>query len=292
VLVKRSLRALFTDPPDDPCGLAGLGSGNLVLYLVPSRALAAEVEGRLAQDLKGIAAEPVVVTGLYGGVDWGPTGVWIQTDRATIVICTFEKADALLRFLGILFLDHVRLVVVDEAHMVEQDQARLAGLEDGSSRAFRLEQLGARLLRARDDHGFRVLALSAVAARAAPALARWITGTPDPSPTTSSDCSTRQMLGRLEVNADGLYAIRYDLMDGRSLRFDDEHRLDTPFVSSLFPPLPPGAITSELGRRRNFHDWPRLLRWWLAKATLSSQPGPKEITDWYYFVDQNFIRTP
>jgi replicative superfamily II helicase len=138
------VQGLYADPPDDQVSLAGLGLGNVVLYLVPSRALAAEVENRLAQDLRGIAAEPVVVTGLYGGVDWGPTDAWIQTDRATIVICTFEKADALLRFLGILFLDRVRLVVVDEAHTVEQDLTRLAELEDGSSRAFRLEQLGAR----------------------------------------------------------------------------------------------------------------------------------------------------
>ncbi len=240
------VQGLFADPPEDPFGLAALGPGNLVLYLVPSRALAAEVEGRLAQDLKGIAAEPVIVTGLYGGVDWGPTDAWIQTDRATIVICTFEKADALLRYLGMLFLDRVRLVVVDEAHMVEQDQARLGGLEDGSSRAFRLEQLGARLLRARDDIGFRVLALSAVAARAVPALARWITGTPDASPTTSSYRSTRQMLGRLEVSSAGQYTIRYDLMDGRSLRFDDERRSDTPFVPSPFPPLP-GGIAADKG---------------------------------------------
>ena len=111
------VQGLFADPPDDPFGFAALGSGNLVLYLVPSRALAAEVEGRLAEDLRGIASEPVVVTGLYGGVDWGPTDAWIQTDRPTIVICTFEKADALLRYLGILFLARVRLVVIDEAHM-------------------------------------------------------------------------------------------------------------------------------------------------------------------------------
>jgi hypothetical protein len=239
------VQSLFAHPPDDPSGLVAVGPGNLVLYLVPSRALAAEVEGRLAQDLKGIAAEPVIVTGLYGGVDWGPTDAWIQTDRATIVICTFEKADALLRYLGVLFLDRVRLVVIDEAHMVEQDQARLAGLEDGSSRAFRLEQLVARLLRARNDQRFRVLALSAVAARAAPALARWITGTPDASPTTSSYRSTRQMLGRLEVSAAGQYAIRYDLMDGRSLRFHDERAADTPFVRTPFPPLPGGIAADE-----------------------------------------------
>jgi hypothetical protein len=240
------VQALFAQR-DLPLGLEDLGDlpGNMVLYLVPSRALAAEVEGRLAEDLRGIAADPVVVTGLYGGVDWGPTDAWVQTDRPTIVIGTFEKADALMRYLGILFLSRVRLVIVDEAHMVEQDRARLGGLEDGSSRAFRLEQLGARLLRARDDRGFRVLALSAVAARAAPALARWITGTHDASPITSTYRSTRQMLGRLEVNTTGEYTIRYDLMDGRSLRFDDERRADTPFVRNPFPPLPGGIATAE-----------------------------------------------
>ncbi|WP_077731544.1 DEAD/DEAH box helicase [Methylocaldum sp. 14B] len=239
------VQGLFADLSNDPFGLAGFGPGNLVLYLVPSRALAAEVESRLALDLKGITAERIVITGLYGGIDWGPTDAWIQTDHATIVICTFEKADALLRYLGVLFLNRVRLVVIDEAHMVEQDKARLDGLKDGSSRAFRLEQLGARLLRARDEHGFRVLALSAVAARAAPALARWISGNAEAFPTVSSYRSTRQMLGHLEVSTMGQYTIRYDLMDGRSLRFDDERRNDTPYVSHPFPPFPNGIDTTE-----------------------------------------------
>lgn len=240
------VQGLFADPPIANMELVDVVHGNLVLYLVPSRALAAEVESRLEQDLSGVATEPVVVTGLYGGVDWGPTDAWIQTDRPTTVICTFEKADALLRYLGVLFLKRVRLVVIDEAHMVEQDLARLAGLTDGSSRAYRLEQLGARLLRARNDHNFRVLALSAVAARAAPALARWITGTPNASPTTSSYRSTRQMLGRLEVSVSGHYVIRYDLLDGRSLKFEDESRSDTPFVRNPFQPMP-GGISSNDG---------------------------------------------
>ncbi len=241
-----AVQGLFADPPNNTFGFAGLAQGNLVLYLVPSRALAAEVEERLARDLKGIAADPVIVTGLYGGVDWGPTDAWIQTDRATIVICTFEKADALLRYLGVLFLDRVRLVIVDEAHMVEQDEARLSGLEDGSSRAFRLELLGTRILRARDTYEFRILALSAVAAHAAPALARWIDGNPDGSPTTSSYRSTRQMLGCLEVTSTGQYTIRYAFMDGRSLKFDDERRADTPYVRSPFPSLP-GGIDATAG---------------------------------------------
>lgn len=229
-----AVQGLFADPP------IGGGAANLVLYLVPSRALAAEVEGRLAEDLRGIAAEPVVVTGLYGGVDWGPTDAWIQTDQPTVVICTFEKADALLRYLGVLFLSRVRTVIIDEAHMVEQDEARLTGLGDGTSRAFRLEQLGTRLMRAREDHDFRIVALSAVAARAAPALARWVSDAPDAIPTSSSYRSTRQMLGRLEVRPSGQFAIRYSLMDGHSLKFDDERRDDSPFVPDPFPAVPGG----------------------------------------------------
>jgi DEAD/DEAH box helicase len=241
-----AVQSLFADPPNRSFDFMGLDQGNLVLYLVPSRALAAEVEVRLARDLKGIAADPVIVTGLYGGVDWGPTDAWIQTDRASIIICTFEKADALLRYLGVLFLHRVRLVIVDEAHMVEQEEARLSGLESGSSRAFRLELLGTRLLCARDTYEFRILALSAVAARSARALARWIDGNPDGSPITSSYRSTRQMLGCVEVTSAGQYTIRYALMDGRSLRFDDERRADTPYVRSPFPSLP-GGIDATAG---------------------------------------------
>jgi len=36
------VQGLFAAPPDDPSGLAALGPGNLILYLVPSRALAAK----------------------------------------------------------------------------------------------------------------------------------------------------------------------------------------------------------------------------------------------------------
>lgn len=213
---------------------------NLVLYLVPSRALAAEVETRLAEDLRGIAAEPVVVTGLYGGTDWGPTDAWVQVDQPAVVICTFEKADALLRYLGVLFLDRVRLVVIDEAHMVEQDPKRLQGLSDGTSRSLRLEQLSARLLRAKEEKSFRVIALSAVAAKAAPAIASWLAGDGEVGPVTSMHRSTRQMLGRLEVTRAGRFDIRYDLMDGRTLEFEDERADVRPFVPQPFGRVPGG----------------------------------------------------
>ncbi|WP_299913342.1 DEAD/DEAH box helicase [uncultured Paracoccus sp.] len=235
-----AVQGLFAERAD------AFSAENLVLYLVPSRALAAEVETRLAEDLRGVSAEPVVVTGLYGGTDWGPTDAWVQIDQPTVVICTFEKADALLRYLGILFLDRVRLVVIDEAHMVEQDPKRVQGLSDGTSRSLRLEQLSARLLRAKEEKGFRVIALSAVAAKAAPVIASWLAGDAETGPVTSTHRSTRQMLGRLEVTRLGRFDIRYDLMDGRTLEFEDERTDDRPYVPQPFRHLP-GGIDTEAG---------------------------------------------
>lgn len=219
---------------------------NLVLYLVPSRALAAEVETRFAEDLRGITAEPVVVTGLYGGTEWGPTDAWVQVDQPTVVICTFEKADALLRYLGTIFLDRVRLVVIDEAHMVEQDPNRADAVTEGTSRALRLEQLSARLLRAQDDKNFRIIALSAVAARAAPAIASWLSSDEDSGPINSTYRSTRQMLGRLEIARSGRFDIRYDLMDGRTLEFEDERKDDRPYIPRPFASVP-GGVDRGLG---------------------------------------------
>ncbi|RVM06130.1 DEAD/DEAH box helicase [Sinorhizobium meliloti] len=235
-----AVQGLFT-ARNDP-----LSPENIVLYLVPSRALAAEVETRFAEDLRGIAAQPVVVTGLYGGNDWGPTDAWIQIDRPAIVICTFEKADALIRYLGTLFLDRLRLVVIDEAHMVEQDPNRPSGIADGTSRSLRLEQLTTRLLRAKQEKGFRLIALSAVAAKAAPAIASWLSDDGDIGPIRSTYRSTRQMLGHLQVNPAGQFEIRYDLMDGRSLEFEDERPDDRPYVPRPFSSVP-GGIDPSLG---------------------------------------------
>ena len=232
------VQGLFSRPTDALPELLSLEPASLVLYLVPSRALAAEVEARLAEDLQGVASKPVIVTGLYGGIDWGPTDAWIQADRATIVICTFEKADALLRYLGVLFLGRVRTVIIDEAHMVEQDENRLDDLITGGARSFRLEQLGARLLKARDAYNFRIVALSAVAAGAAPAIARWLSGNSAEQPTSSDYRSTRQMIGRIEVAHGGAFSIHYDLMNGNSLQFDDDRAGVTPFVPSPFAPMP------------------------------------------------------
>lgn len=230
--------ALFEPNPNVIEGLEDWRTGNLVLYLVPSRALAAEVEQRLDQDLRGLSAQRIVVTGLYGGTDWGPTDAWISQDQPTILICTFEKADALLRFLGVLFLNRVRLVVIDEAHMVNYGKPDPEALQNGSNRAYRLEMLGTRLSLAREVYSFRVIALSAVAAAAGPSLARWVSGNDDAVPTESSHRSTRQMLGRLEVSAQGSFTIRYDLMNSQSLQFREGRTTSSPYIGEPFPRLP------------------------------------------------------
>lgn len=232
------ISALFEPNPNAIPALGTLRTGNLVLYIVPSRALAAEVEERLDQDLRGISAQKVVVTGLYGGTDWGPTDAWIAQDQPTILICTFEKADALLRFLGVLFLDRVRLVVIDEAHTVNYGKPDPQALQDGASRSYRLELLGTRLSLAREQYSFRTIALSAVAAEAAPALARWISGEEDAHPTESRHRSTRQMLGRVEVSGQGAFTIRYDLMNGQSLKFNEGRTASTPYVVEPFRRMP------------------------------------------------------
>ena len=230
--------ALFEKNPNAAEGLDGERTGNLVLYLVPSRALAAEVEERLAEDLRGISAQRIVVTGLYGGTDWGPTDAWISQDQPTILICTYEKADALLRFLGVFFLDRVRLVIIDEAHTVNYGRPDPLSLQEATSRAYRLELLGTRLNLARERYAFRTIALSAVAAGSAPSLARWISGDEGATPIESRHRSTRQMLGRLEVSPQGSFTIQYDLMNGQSLKFREGRTTSSPYVGEPFARMP------------------------------------------------------
>lgn len=232
-----SIQALYIENDED-LELSIEEFNNLVLYLVPSRALAAEVEERLSQDLKNVSSLSPIITGLYGGIDWGPTDAWISRDQPTVLICTFEKADALIRYLGILFLNRVRLIVIDEAHMVEHTEYNNSN--EGPTRSFRLEMLGTRLLRAQAVHNFRLIALSAVAAKSALALSRWISGDQDAEPAKSKYRSTRQMIGRLEVAANGHFKIEYDLMNGHSLKFQDGSHYIKPFINSPFPDLPDG----------------------------------------------------
>jgi hypothetical protein len=73
-----------------------IGLAPLALYVVPSRALAGEVEAKLSSEL----GREFLVTGLYGGSDWGITDAWLTSDMPTVLIATVEKADALMRYLA------------------------------------------------------------------------------------------------------------------------------------------------------------------------------------------------
>lgn len=88
--------------------------GPIAIYIVPSRALAGEVEAKLAAELRG----DVIVTGLYGGADWGITDYWLTSEEPVVLIVTVEKADALLRYLGSLLIARLVLLIIDEAHQV------------------------------------------------------------------------------------------------------------------------------------------------------------------------------
>jgi len=212
--------------------------GPMCLYLVPSRALAAEVEGKLHRVLTRLTARRIVVTGLYGGTDWGPTDAWLTSDDPTVLICTYEKGEALIRFLGPLFLGRLALVVFDEAHMVQFDQ-NLSTLRDAESRSQRLESLGMRIRHLVGATPCRMIALSAVARGLEDALHCWVGGDPAGNPVLTSYRSTRQLIGRLECDTSGHFAMRYDILDGRSLQFTNESEA-TPYVLSPIPTCPPG----------------------------------------------------
>lgn len=188
----------------------------LCLYIVPTRALAAEVESKLAQAMRrSQRGRPVTVTGLYGGTNWGPTDTWVNSDEPTVLICTQEKADALVRYLGWDVVMRLCLVVIDEAHEVAAPQ-RTEDLIDGESRALRLETLIARL-RTRLPASTRFIAMSAVAGEIERPLAEWITAGDDAEPVSSSYRTTRQVVGRLRCR-DRRTQIVYDVLDGRRLR--------------------------------------------------------------------------
>jgi len=212
-----------------------LGVAPIVMYLVPSRALASEVEKKLGVVLGNLGRYSVKVTGLYGGIDWGPTDAWVTSSEPTVLICTYEKGEALIRFLGPLFLNRVSLVVIDEAHSV-QFNGNYENLRNADDRSLRLELLANRLLRYVSDK--RVIALSAVAENTH-SLAHWVSGSDMAEPVVSTYRSTRQLIGRLEWSQSGQYEIRYDILNGHDLHFsDDGGKKDVPYIQKPFTTFP------------------------------------------------------
>ena len=235
------LQSLFFN--EHQTGIATRAS--LVIYIVPSRALAVEVEARLSKVLKSVSTQEIIVTGLYGGTDWGPTDSWLTNDQKTVLICTFEKAEALLKFLGVFFINRVSLIIIDEAHNVQFNNDQKS-LQKAENRPLRLESLGARLftyIRQNQTNG-RIIALSAVAAGVEQALAQWVTHERNASSIRTPYRSTRQLIGRLECLDGRGFEIRYDALDGAGLEVQGMETAERPYIPNPFP-AHPGAPSLE-----------------------------------------------
>lgn len=252
-----------------------LATAPLALYLVPSKALATEVESKLAKVLVTLNEPPIVVTGLYGGTDWGPTDAWLTSNEPTILICTYEKAEALIRFLSSLFLDRISLIVIDEAHMVQFIGQDRTALRTSESRALRLESLGARLFTYLDKSKGRVIALSAMASSMENTLARWVTGSDDARPAKATYRSTRQLVGRLECLPNRGFRIFYDLLDGSNLQlqFENENQAEIPYIHNPFQSCP---ITAKWENKKINQGPEKRLRPYLFWAAMQlASPGDK-----------------
>ena len=194
--------------------------GRLALYIVPSRALAGEVEAKLTSEL----GRDITVTGLYGGADWGITDYWLTSEQPVVLIATVEKAEALMRYLGQMLMARLSLLIVDEAHQVvpESDEATRLSFSEHSNRSIRLEGLVSRILAQRPE--VVRIALTAVAGGAAGPVARWVEGRPNAEPVGVRYRSTRQVIGVLETTPNRRGRILLDLMNGLPLylRGDDD----------------------------------------------------------------------
>lgn len=210
--------------------------GRLALYIVPSRALAGEVEAKLTSEL----GRDITVTGLYGGADWGITDYWLSSEQPVVLIATVEKAEALMRYLGQMLMARLSLLIVDEAHQVvpESDEATRLSFSEHTNRSIRLEGLISRILAQRPE--IVRIALTAVAGGAAGPVARWVEGRANAEPVGLRYRSTRQVIGVLETTSNRRGRILLDLMNGLPLFLRGE---DEPVYLRLqiapMPELPP-----------------------------------------------------
>lgn len=244
----------------------------IVMYLVPSKSLASEVEAKLSEVLDSIGQNKVQVTGLYGGIDWGPTDAWLTSADSTVLVCTYEKADALVRFLGPLFINRVSLIIIDEAHSIKFD-GDFNALHKSENRSLRLESLGTRLFSHLKRDQCRIIALSAVADDIEEPLASWITKKENTQAVKTSYRSTRQLIGRLECLKHGRFFIEYDLMDGSALRLDNKERSSSkPFIPQPFPKIPAEFLWDDRGPEKKLQPY---LLWFAMHFVLPNDKGHK-----------------
>lgn len=254
-------------------------SNPLALYLVPSRALAGEVEAKLSSEL----GRDFIVTGLYGGSDWGITDAWLTSDIPTVLIATVEKADALMRYLGPMLLSRIKLLIVDEAHQVVIDDSprERDNFADHSSRALRLEAFISRLL-ARKPEIVRI-ALTAVAGGAAHPVAQWIESNDAAKAVGSYYRSTRQAVGVLEVRPNSAPQIALDILNDRRLAVVGRER--NVYINLRMPPMPqpPAATKNSLNHfNQNSILWTALhLTEGDRRILISVTQSPEDTIRWF-----------
>ena len=216
----------------------------LALYLVPSRALAGEVEAKLTSEL----GDDFVITGLYGGSDWGITDYWLDADKPTVLIATVEKADALMRYLGRFLVSRLKLLIIDEAHQVVSDGSENARTEfaEHGSRSLRLESLVSRIINMSPD--IVRVALTAVAGGAALPVSKWIEGSYNAQPVGTNYRSTRQVIGTLETSPGTSGRFLLELMNDRTLFV--RGRGEAVYINLTIPAMPqlPAAMRNSVNR--------------------------------------------
>jgi replicative superfamily II helicase len=147
---------------------------DLAVYVVPTRALAAQVERYLADSLELVGLR---VSSLFGSAEH----VRYETELlgfTDVLVVTTEKLDLLLRNMPVL-ADRLRLVLVDEGHAL-----------DKSERGLRLEMLLTRIRRT--TPGARVVLLSAVLPNGED-IARWLDPAADGSNQAEIDWSPSRL---------------------------------------------------------------------------------------------------
>ena len=222
----------------------------LALYLVPSRALAGEVEAKLSAEFRG---EHIIITGLYGGTDWGITDNWLTSETPTVLIATVEKAEALMRYVGRLLIHRLELLIIDEAHqvVVAGSAKTMRDLAAHGDRAMRLESLVSRLLMLKP--GMARIALTAVAGGAAPPVARWIEDNEEAVPVGLGYRSSRQLVGVLECVRNLPPRISLELNNGQTLYI--RGREQPVFLALSLPPMPdpPADVKNSLHHYVQIH---------------------------------------
>jgi hypothetical protein len=225
----------------------------LAIYLVPSRALAAEVEARLAGSI-GRVDSKLTITGLYGGTEWSLSDAWVTAEGPTVLVSTVEMAEALMRHLGPLLIPRLALVVVDEAHQVQfvDGPQYQENLRRADHRAARLEQFLMRLFACAPQS--RALALSAVAGGVETAIACWMSRDEKAQPAGSRYRSTRQLIGALECRANNTVSVRLERLDGGDLQLagrEDAAYIPVPFTAM---PAVTGPFRSNMSRFARAHS--------------------------------------